>query len=1179
MKFSKLLVLGALLLIGSSASAELVNGVRQRPVPANMQGFTASPDTETYYYLYNTQAKMFFMEGNAWGTQASVDGKGLKVAFTLYEGGEAYLFNDFSVTKNAWMLVFFDSETQMYVDRNGQANYGWAVEEHGSTFRLHVADDPIINPTLNWMSYPNLYVGLDVTESANNTALSPFLSEGEGHYIDWALVAEADYEAYLPLLEIYLKAQELKDAIDAAEAQGVDVSGPKAVYENESSTMEELEAAIQAVKEAVLAAAQDNASVANPMDMTGSIVNPKYEGSSNGWSGTAPDLEHNVAEFYNKTYDMYQKLTTMPRGVYGLKVKGYYRDGGFSGGAYDNFLKGQDAKNALMYATASEETFTTPLMSIYAGAVEDSYGNGTEVTVTSADGKTVYIPNMRESAEIYMNDNRYNDNLLVFGTNDTEFNIGLKKTVSLGSDWTCFVGWELVYYGSKADAYQLWVQNLVKNPRDVDNFTYYTTAVNEAYKAAVAAALGASTYEEVVAAVKNIEEASQAVDDNQAAWATYNEAVAYAINIAANPQLDLDDERFDDFVDYMDEGFDGMNYRKFQQDHTKTTEEVLAEAQRLREMAEYAAKNAIKENTDVTDMYLINPRYEEGTKGWEGSPVIGGPANNRCAEAYDRANFDIYQVVKEAPLGVYEISLQGFFRLQRDQTAYDLYNQGGQICPVWVYVNNNNSEFKCVFDEPVAVNTVYTEGAWAPSDSINWYPNTMVSAGQAFSAGMYVSSAFGIVAKEGGELRLGVKGDLTGPNWAIWDNFRMVYKGFNADAIRPELQKAIAELQAFADADMPQTTIDEVNNAIAAGNAALAGNDGKTMFDALAALYDARDNANASIALYEKLRSALANLGAAMLTADCAPATMEAASALFDEVEAGLANKSITNEQVPEYLKRISEMRILLMGEASDAHPVNVTAVMTCPNFNDEDGNDSQAGWAGTLGAFAQTANTGTPAVEFYQTSNVDIYQDVEGLPAGIYEIKCSAMCRLGYSADDYKAYIANPDSSSAYLYGMTNDVISSVPIKALASGAVAEDPGIDGQTTVTADDGTVLYEPNTMLSFLSWCDFDEQPYQNSVFVRVDNGKLRIGVKKPGTYVAGDWLIMDNFRLYYYGENSAIQPNGDAEGIDEAQTVSTVKVEIYTLNGARAQSLQKGVNIVKQTMSDGSVKIQKILVK
>lgn len=1178
MKLTKLLLMGALLLVVGNASAELVNGVRVKPVPVT-QGFAASETVDNYYYLYNTSAKMFFTEGNSWGTQASVGDAGLKVAFILYEGGEAYVLNDFSLAKNGWREVFFDSETQLYVDRNGQANYGWAVEVNGATFRLHAADDPLINPTFNWTTYPNMYVGLDVTANANNTALSPFLSVEGGHFIDWALVTEDNYTACQALLEVYNKAQELLDAILAAEAEGVDVSAQRAVYENENATIEELEAAIQAVKMAVLEAAEKKATVDNPMNMTSSITNPKYEGNSNGWSGTAPDLQYNVAEFYNKTYNMYQALNTMPKGVYGLKVKGYYRDGGFSGSAYDGYLNGQDAKNALMYATANEETMTSPLMSIYAGGVEDSYGNGTEVTVTSADGHTIYIPNMRESAEIYFNNGRYNDNLLIFGTNGNEFTIGLKKDVALGSDWTCFVGWELEYYGSGADAYRCWAQDLVKNPRDVDNFIYYTTAVNEAYKNAVANAANASTYDEVIAALHAINEASKQVDENQNAWATYNEAVAYAMNIASSPDLDLDDERFDDFVDYMDEGFDGMNYRKFQNDHSKTTEEVLAEAARLREMAEYAAKNAIKEGTDVTDMYLVNPRYEEGTKGWNGSPVIGGPANNRCAEAYDRANFDIYQVVSNAPVGVYEIALQGFFRLQRDNDAYNLYNEGGQICPVWVYVNNNNSEFKCVFDEPVPVNTVYTEGAWAPADSIYWYPNTMVSAGQAFSAGMYRSSAYGLVSKEGGELRLGVKGDLTGPNWAIWDNFRMIYKGFDADAIRPELEKTIAEMQAYLTANMAQTTIDAVANAIQTAVTALNGNDGKTMFYALSDLFELREVAANSVALYEKLRSAVDNLAAAMLTADCSDETMAAAQRLYNEVDNGLNAKSITDEQVPEYLRMISEMRIRLMGDASDANPVNVTAILSCPDFNDEEGNDSQAGWAGTLGAFAQTANTGTPAIEFYQKSDVDIYQDVDGLPNGIYEIKATAMCRLGSSSDDLAAYTANPDASTAYLYGMTNDVVSSVPLKTLSSGAVDIDPGIDGQTTVTTEDGVTLFVPNTMLSFLAWANFDTKPYQNSVFVKVENGKLRIGVKKPGTYAPNDWMIMDNFRLYYYGENSAIDPNGDAEGIDEAQLAKTVRLEIYSVNGNRLQSLQKGLNIVKQTLSDGTVKVNKILVK
>ena len=1170
--------MGALLLIGSSASAELVNGVRVKPVPAS-QGFVASETVDSYYYLYNTSAKMFFTEGNAWGTQASVGESGLKVAFTLYEGGEAYLFNDFSVVKNGWREVFFDSETQMYVDRNGQANYGWAVEQSGATFRLHASDDPIINPSLNWTNYPNTYVGLDVTASATNTALSPFLAVGDGHYIDWALVTEDDYTAYQALLQVYIKAQELLDAILAAEAQGVDVSAQRAVYENENATIEELEAAIQAVKQAVLEAAEKKATVDNPMDMTGSIVNPKYEGNSNGWSGTAPDLQFNVAEFYNKTYNMYQALNTMPKGVYGLKVKGYYRDGGYSGSAYDGYLKGNDTKNALMYATAGEETMTSPLMSIYAGGVEEPYGNGTEVSVTSADGHTIYIPNMRESAEIYMNDNRYNDNFVVFGTNTNDFTIGLKKDVTIGSDWTCFVGWELEYYGSSADAYKYWAQDLIKNPRDVDSFVYYTTAVNEAYKAAVANAANASTYDEVIAASNAIKEASKMVDENQAAWATYNEAVAYALNIASSPDLNLDDERFDDFVDYMDEGFDGLNYRKFQMDHSKTTEEVLAEAARLREMAEYAAKNAIKENTDVTEMYLINPGYEEGDKGWQGSPAIGGPANNKCAEAWNRSNFDIYQVVSNAPIGVYEIELQGFFRLNRGQAAYDLYNAGEQICPVWVYVNNNNSEFKCVFDEQVPINTVYSQQTWAPADSVYWYPDGMVSGGEAFYAGMYKSSAYGLVAKEGGELRLGVKGDLTGDNWAIWDNFRMIYKGFEPDAIRPELEKAITEMQAYLSANMPQETIDAVATAIQTATAALEGNDGKTMFYALSNLFDLREESINSVALYEKLRSAVDNLAAAMLTADCSEETMLAAQALYNEVDNGLNAKTITSEQVTEYLRQISEMRIRLMGEASDANPVNVTAILSCPDFNDEEGNDSQAGWAGTLGAFAQTANTGTPAIEFYQKSNVDIYQDVEGLPNGIYEIKATAMCRLGSAAADLAAYTANPDASSAYLYGKTNDVVSSVPLKTLSSGAVDADPGIDGQTTITTEDGVTLYVPNTMLSFLAWSEFESKPYQNSVFVLVESGKLRIGVKKPGDFTSQDWMIMDNFRLYYYGENSAINPNGDAEGIVEVQMAKTVKLEIYTINGTRLETLQKGLNIVKQTMSDGTVKVNKILVK
>ena len=144
MKFKKLLVLSALWLAASSAMAAIVDGVRVKPTPSATQGFVASEDVEQYFYLYNVDAQAFFTEGNAWGTQVSLGATGLKAAFT--PDGDAFLFNDFSNAKNAWKLVFFDNENQMFVDLGSQANYRWGVEDNGATFRLYAASEDNGNP-------------------------------------------------------------------------------------------------------------------------------------------------------------------------------------------------------------------------------------------------------------------------------------------------------------------------------------------------------------------------------------------------------------------------------------------------------------------------------------------------------------------------------------------------------------------------------------------------------------------------------------------------------------------------------------------------------------------------------------------------------------------------------------------------------------------------------------------------------------------------------------------------------------------------------------------------------------------------------------------------------------------------------------------------------------------------
>ena len=144
-----------------------------------------------YYYLYNVGSGMFYTAGNAWETQCSVGYHPLLVQFVLYKEGdsETLLLRNYVENQNGWNYAFFDSDVAMFVDRVSQADYGWKVVKIGDYYRLQASQSTEINPTYNSTTYPDKYVGLDITTDASNTALSPFLSEGEGHYIDWVLIS------------------------------------------------------------------------------------------------------------------------------------------------------------------------------------------------------------------------------------------------------------------------------------------------------------------------------------------------------------------------------------------------------------------------------------------------------------------------------------------------------------------------------------------------------------------------------------------------------------------------------------------------------------------------------------------------------------------------------------------------------------------------------------------------------------------------------------------------------------------------------------------------------------------------------------------------------------------------------------------------------------------------------
>ena len=147
------------------------------------------------YYLYNVGAGKYYCAGNSWGTQASVGDEPLQVRLEYYE--YAFDKNTFTLSnffRNSWMYLFFSDSQSLFVDRASQLNYGFSVKKVGDCYRIQASANTEVNPDFNATAFPDKYVGLDVSEYEDNTALSSFLTEGDGHYIDWLFVAVEDYE-------------------------------------------------------------------------------------------------------------------------------------------------------------------------------------------------------------------------------------------------------------------------------------------------------------------------------------------------------------------------------------------------------------------------------------------------------------------------------------------------------------------------------------------------------------------------------------------------------------------------------------------------------------------------------------------------------------------------------------------------------------------------------------------------------------------------------------------------------------------------------------------------------------------------------------------------------------------------------------------------------------------------
>ena len=205
-----------------------------------------------------------------------------------------------------------------------------------------------------------------------------------------------------------------------------------------------------------------------------------------------------------------------------------------------------------------------------------------------------------------------------------------------------------------------------------------------------------------------------------------------------------------------------------------------------------------------------------------------------------------------------------------------------------------------------------------------------------------------------------------------------------------------------------------------------------------------------------------------------------------------------------------ADERAALEAAASSTNAVDVSYKINNASLFRKPGYDM---WTKTGGARVSTTddNDGNRAAdyawEFFNTDNFSFTQTVTGLKPGYYKVSVQGFYRDGNGA--YQAGVVNDNGEllqKAYLVG--GNAQAFLPNVASAMDVV---PGLtDIQAT---NSGNMPNWPNSSIEF-----FEHGAYLTTVDAKVgSNGELTIGVKKDEKPHGDDWVVLDNFRLYYLG--------------------------------------------------------------
>lgn len=1170
------------------AQAQVNDPVLPNPVQLKLDG------TDTVA-IKNILADKWLTKGNAYGTQTSLGDSGLGFVIVPNKGDDGQpngtysfcndksgKFGDFS--NKIFLNSFDENGGNSYVDYNNQGieKTYWKVTPNGTTFRFQSNGQPDTYAGYN----PNDN-GLDGKgEAAVDGQFRPALIADASYGLDWA--------AY-PYTYFY-RLEKLKDQINSAIDEGLDVSAVEAIYNNPDAKYWQLKEASRMINDIRRNKAMEGATAENRVDITEYAPDANCDALT-GWTHECEyDKNGNVGSGGHGTnWQTNSHAYTAPDGYQTEKFIERWVNGNSDPVTNTEVAGAGRLSDGVLSQTLHKLPAGGYKVTCYAMATQQAKGDDFKVEGVSVFADTKSTPNSQIVATKAGVPQKYEFLLDVKEGEDLTIGFKLDKCTA---NWVFVDNFQIEYCGPSFKAMNL--NDVQKAAEDLDAklagvnaCPTYTEKAAGLIETARAMTEDGTSDEEINTMKKDLSDIAAKIEKSSALYAeleTLNATIGEFL--AEDPAGD----EVEDFMALYNDCGTGESAEDLMSTWTLNNEELTQYMADLKVKLEAAQNASIKPGDDITRK-IVNPSFDNGKEGWtvkEGNPTFNGTYKN--CEVY-QGTFDIYQDITNIPDGVYELSVLAFQRVAGNEIASVAHDNGTEDITAFIYAN----DLETPFTSPYTYGMKEKSGG-NPADyeyTLNgetvYIPNSMQGMAAATTENPEAYTVTVPMLVEGGTLRIGVREKRRPSNgvekdWAIWDNFRLKYVGSKGDALNTVTTPLIAKATGLLDSKMNA----EVRSNLEAAKTAL---ETEATVPGIHTLSAAIEAANTSIEAYKTLQAAIDNAQTRYEENEASSTTSDAAKGFYNAAKTTAEdiynNGTAADAEVPAAIKalNVGVTKYVIhdvIADASETKPAEITKVIVNSDF----ATMNSTGWEVKDGSMGFQADNNIEAGEFYNCT-FNLQQSLVGLPAGMYRLTTQAFYRNGnkpsakVDGSDQLKYDVN---ENAYLYFSDKEipteegkkVATELPenkqaIKTITALKVAEDDwnsvGLsDNGNLAKTDDG--MYIPDRMITAQAYFKSDRGSAYDSDplnFTYDGQGDFRIGLIKNVTESA-DWTIVKNFKLYYLG----VDPTGISEIVTDANAVAT---KIYNASGMQISKLQKGINIIETVMKDGSKKVKKVVVK